>query len=277
MTNLIQDIQQSTNFIHKKVKLKPSIGIVLGSGLNQFTNCLKDKIEIPYEDIPLFQTTSVSGHQGTMIFGWANETSVVCLQGRLHSYEGHSPETVAFPIQVLKQLGCSSVLLSNASGGINPNYSVGELVLVTDHINLTGKNPLIGPNDENIGPRFPDMTYAYNLKIQENIQNAAKPLLGRPLQEGIYAGTLGPSYETPSEVKMLRTLGADLVGMSTVFEVIAAHHCQLKVGVISCITNPAAGIKHKALDHSDVKKQALKIANNFNQLILGFLKIYSPQ
>lgn len=243
------------------------VGVVLGSGLGAFIDKIENKKIIPYDKIPHFHQTSVEGHEGRLITGHVSGKKVVVLQGRLHAYEGHPMEEVVFPVRVLATLGVENLILTNASGGINLDYSPGELVIIKDHINMMGKNPLVGPNISELGPRFPDMTQAYNLELQSKIQEAAKDL-AIELKKGVYAGVLGPTYETPSEIKMLRTIGADMVGMSTVPESIAANHLGTKVCGLSCITNMAAGILDDKLDHKDVKEQALKVMETFSSILM---------
>ncbi len=268
ITELTKKLNESSKAIQNKTSIQPKVGITLGSGLGDFADVIKDKKEISYHEIPHFQKTTVTGHTGKLVLGKINDTEVACLQGRIHCYEGHTPQEVVFPTRVLKKLGCSYLLLTNASGGINPQYCPGDLVMITDHINLTGKNPLEGPNEEDLGPRFPDMGHIYHPDIQEALQEAAFKS-NYQLKQGVYAGVLGPSYETPAEVKMLSVLGADLVGMSTIFEAIAAHHNGLKIGAISCVTNMATGIEKRELRHEDIKNQALKAKQAFHQLIVN--------
>jgi purine-nucleoside phosphorylase len=244
----------------------PKIGIVLGSGLGVFVDEIKNKKIIPYNDIPHFQKTTVEGHAGQLIFGTIKGVEVAVMQGRLHYYEGLSMDEVVFPVRLLGLLGIKNLILTNAAGGVNLNYKPGDLVLITDHINLMGTNPLLGPNNNEMGPRFPDMSHAYNPKLNEIIKDISKNL-GYHLNEGVYAGVSGPTYETPSEIKMIRILGGDMVGMSTVPETIAANHMGLKVCAISCITNMGAGIIDQTLKHEDIKDEALKAMSMFSALI----------
>lgn len=266
MAQTIENLKQALNFVQSQISQSPKIGLVLGSGLGPFVEKVQDKTIIPYKDIPHFHTTSVEGHEGRLIVGKIEKTPVAILQGRLHAYEGLPMEDVVFPVRLLAMLGIESLILTNAAGGINSNFRPGDLVCITDHINLMGKNPLVGPNIGQFGPRFPDMTHTYNPLLIELFEKAAKEL-GQQLKRGVYAGMLGPTYETPAEVKMLGKLGADMVGMSTVPEAIAAHHLGVKICGLSCITNMAAGIIDVKLKHEDIKEQAMKVMESFSQLL----------
>lgn len=257
--------------ILKSAPSQPLVGLVLGSGLGVYVDQIEDKTIINYNDIPHFHSTTVVGHEGRLVLGKVKGVNVIAFQGRFHAYEGHSQGDVVLPVRALAQMGAKYVILTNASGGINANYSPGELVSIVDHINLTGRNPLIGPNDERVGPRFPDMTYTYDPDLQKIFQDSAKEL-NIKLRQGVYAGVLGPAYETPAEIRMLRTLGADIVGMSTVPEAIAAHHAGLKVGGIACVTNMAAGLAHEKLDHKDVKEVASKATASFASLLTSSIE-----
>lgn len=252
-------------------KVTPKVGIVLGSGLGAFVESINNPTIIPYSEIPFFHETTVEGHDGRLILGEIEGVSVAVLQGRLHAYEGLPMDEVVFPVRVLALLGVENLILTNAAGGVNESFHPGELVIIKDHINLMGKNPLIGPNIKELGPRFPDMTHAYNSKLRELLKEEGKKL-GQELPEGIYAGVLGPTYETPSEVRMIRILGGDMVGMSTVPESIAANHLGLKVCGISCITNMAAGIENVELRHEDIKEQALQVMQLFSSLLANTIK-----
>lgn len=259
-------LKQSSQFIQSLCITQPKIGIILGSGLGNFVDQVKDKTVIPYKDIPFFKKTTVEGHAGQLIFGTIKGVQIVILQGRIHAYEGHSMEEVVFPVRLLALLGISTLILTNAAGGVNLQYQPGDLVIIKDHINLMGKNPLIGPNQSEWGPRFPDMSHAYHPLLSGILEETAKEL-GHPLKRGVYAGVLGPSYETPAEIKMIRILGADMVGMSTVPETIAANHLGLKVCGVSCITNMGAGIIEQTLKHEDIKEEALKAMDLFTNLL----------
>lgn len=240
----------------------PRVGVVLGSGLGAFGDTLQDSTKLPYADIPHMPSSGVVGHAGNLCLGRVGSAHVACLQGRVHLYEGHSLDVATFGVRLLARLGCKAVLLTNAAGGVNLDFSPGDLMLITDHLNLTGKNPLIGPNDDAVGPRFPDMTRAYDPEITEAARHAARAV-GGTLREGVYAALLGPSYETPAEIRMLRTLGADAVGMSTVVEVLALRHAGVRVGAMSCITNMGAGISGQALDHAEVEATAKQTRERF--------------
>jgi len=269
---MIEKLGTAAKYIQSVKATNPEVGIVLGSGLGVFVDQVENPTIIPYEDIPFFGETTVEGHQGRLILGTIEGVEVAIMQGRYHAYEGLSIDDVVFPVRVLSSLGADKLVLTNASGGINTNYKAGELVIIEDHINLTGRNPLIGPNIEELGPRFPDMTYTYNQKLTQCIEKASEEF-GSKLKRGVYAGVLGPTYETPAEIKMLRTIGADMVGMSTVPEAIAANHIGMKVCGISCITNMAAGIEDVELKHEDVKEQALKVMEEFSAVLKGAVRL----
>ena len=260
--------KEAHKFVQEKLQGRsPRLAIVLGSGLGDFADKVEDRIEIKYSEIPHFHKTSVKGHKGRLVCGFINGVEVIVMQGRFHAYEGHSQEIVTLPVRTLGLLGVKTILLTNAAGGINPQYSPGDLVCITDHINLTGKNPLIGINDDEQGERFPDMSNAYNPELNESLYDCAKQL-NIDLKSGVYAAVLGPSYETPAEVKMLGILGADLVGMSTFAETISAHHMGMRVCAISCVTNLAAGLSAEKLDHDDVKNVANMAMQKFTDLFL---------
>ena len=261
-----QKIDKAVAFISGVKKTSPRVGVVLGSGLGAFVDKMENKTLIPYNDIPHFKKVTVPGHDGKMVLGTVKGVEVVALQGRFHMYEGHDMEDVVFPMRVMAKLGVDIVILTNAAGGVNLNYSPGDLVILTDQINLTGRNPLLGPNDDSNGPRFPDMSRAFNPELITHIE-AASAELKIKTQKGVYAGVLGPTYETPAEIKMIRVLGGDVVGMSTVPEVIIANHIGLKVCGISCVTNMGAGIVDQTLKHEDIKDEALKVMDNFTDLL----------
>ncbi len=264
-------LNESVQYIQSKKNVKPKVGIVLGSGLGEFVNRMEDKTIIPYSEIPHFKKVSVKGHDGQLIIGSIHGVSVVAMQGRFHFYEGHQLSEVVYPIRVLKALGIDTLFLTNAAGGVNLSYQAGDLMLITDHINLTGHNPLIGPNDEKIGPRFPDMTHAYDSQLLKLVDECARTHR-IPIQKGVYTGVLGPSYETPAEINMIRILGGDAVGMSTVPESIVANHIGLKVCGISCITNMGAGVFDRKLNHDDIKEEAMKSMENFTNLLTHTIK-----
>jgi purine-nucleoside phosphorylase len=233
----------------------PKVGLVLGSGLGAFADSLEGVLKIPYAELPHLPASKVVGHSGNLCFGKAGGVDVVCMQGRVHLYEGHPMANVVQGVRTMARLGVSCVLLTNAAGGLEPSWTAGDLMIVTDHLNLMGTTPLLGPNDDAFGPRFPDMSHAYDVALRDALKSVAKDA-GIELREGIYAGLLGPSYETPAEVRMLRGLGAHAVGMSTVPEVIALRHMRVKVGALSCITNLAAGIGEGELNHKEVEETA---------------------
>lgn len=244
----------------------PALVAVLGSGLGAFSDTLENCKRIPFGELPGFPEATVTGHAGELVLGEVGGERVAVLSGRVHLYEGHDTAAVVRPLRSLAAWGVKGLLITNASGGIHPDSRPGDLMVITDHINLTGKNPLTGPNEDRLGPRFPDMSNAYARDLQDAIQHAAADarLL---LRKGVYAGVLGPSYETPAEVRMLRMMGADAVGMSTVTEVIAAHHAGMRCAGISCITNRAAGLSDVALDHEDVKAVAARSRADFVRLL----------
>jgi purine-nucleoside phosphorylase len=258
-------LDQAREFVAQRLEGRPDVGVVLGSGLGSFADALEDPIRIPYREVPHMPESGVAGHAGNLCIGRSGAASVACLQGRVHLYEGYEPERVVFGVRLLAELGCRAVLLTNAAGGIRPRFIPGDLMLITDHINFSGSNPLVGPNDEH-NPRFPDLSHAYDIELCDGARAAAKEL-GIELREGVYAAMLGPSYETPAEVRMLGSVGADAVGMSTVPEVIALRHRGVRVGAISCITNLAAGIAKTTLDHAEVEQTAKQSREAFVRLL----------
>jgi purine-nucleoside phosphorylase len=243
------------------------IGVVLGSGLGAFADTLDDPRETPYSQIPGWPASTAVGHAGKLVEGRIGSTEVIVLAGRAHLYEGYTPAQVVFGVRELARRGVRAVILTNAAGGINLNYHPGDLVLISDHINLLGSNPLTGPNDDALGPRFPDISEAYSRGYRE-IARAAGTEIGVTLAEGVYAAVPGPSYETPAEIRYLRTIGADLVGMSTVPEAIAANHAGMKVLGISCVTNMAAGILPQKLDHKEVLDTGARVRDTLVKLLL---------
>ena len=246
-------------------RLAPRVGVVLGSGLGAFADQLTNATRIPYVEIPGMPSSSVVGHAGNLCLGTVAGVSVACLQGRAHIYEGNTPQQAVFGVRVLAELGCSTMLLTNAAGGIHASFAAGDLMLITDHLNLMGDSPLRGPS-YGTGLRFPDMTRAYDPELQAAARDAAR-VCNVTLREGVYAAMLGPSYETPAEIRMLRTLGADAVGMSTVPEVIALRQLGVRVGGISCITNLAAGLSGETLDHAEVEATARRSRDAFTALL----------
>jgi len=262
--------ESAAKFLLSQTQLSPSIGLVLGSGLGGFADELSEATRIPYANIPFFPRTTAIGHAGQMVIGKVGDIAVAAMQGRVHLYEGYSANEVAFPTRVFGRMGIRALVLTNAAGGINLEYKQGALVVITDHINLQGQNPLTGPNDDRCGPRFPDMTQAYAKPYCEIALRAAHRL-GKTVYQGVYAGLLGPSYETPAEIRYLRTIGADLVGMSTIPEVIAARHMGIKVLAISCVTNMAAGISDEVLSHEDVLATGERVKGDFVALLRAVL------
>ena len=262
--------ESAAQFVLSQTGLRPRIGLVLGSGLGAFADELAEARRIPFAQIPAFPQSTAIGHAGQMVIGKAGGVAVAAMQGRVHLYEGYSPQEVTFPMRVFGRMGIRAVVITNAAGGINLNYQQGALVVIRDHINLQGVNPLVGANDDRFGVRFPDMTQAYWKAYGKAAQEEAARL-GFALEEGIYAGLLGPSYETPAEIRYLRTIGADLVGMSTVAEVIAARHMGMKVLAISCVTNMAAGILDQVLSHQEVLETGEKVRAQFEALLRALL------
>ena len=262
--------QQTKNYLQDKLPSSPSIAIVLGSGLGGFTDELVNRVEIPYADIPGWPRSTAVGHAGKLVYGQLGPVNLVALSGRAHLYEGYSPGRVTYAMRVLRLIGVRSVVLTNAAGGIHPSLQRGGLVVITDHINLQGSNPLVGANEDDFGPRFPDMTEAYDPHFRQIAKQTAAEL-GIGLGEGVYAAMLGPSYETPAEIRFLRTIGADLVGMSTVPEVIVANHMGMKVLAISCVTNMAAGILPQKIDHEEVLETGRMVRDTFVRLMKAIL------
>ena len=278
MTSISTAVQQddytrageAAEYIRQKIGVHPRIALVLGSGLGGFADELEQAVVVPYSQIPHFPATSAVGHAGNLVVGGVSNVPVAAMQGRVHYYEGHSMLRVTFPIRVFARLGIKAVLLTNAAGGINQQLKQGGLVVLKDHINLQGTNPLIGPNDERFGPRFFDMSEAYakdfrTLALEEGRRH------GVDISEGIYAAVSGPSYETPAEIRYLRAIGADTVGMSTVPEVIVARHCGIKVLAISCVTNMAAGILDQPITHEEVLATGEKVRGQFVALLRSLI------
>ena len=271
---MMNKILEASQYILSKVSVKPKIGIVLGSGLGIYVDQMQNKTIIPYQDIPHFKRTSVEGHSGALIIGEVNGVAVAALQGRLHAYEGYAGEEIVLPVRTLAAIGVEVLFLTNASGGINENFHPGDLVAITDHINLSGRNPLVGPNMAELGPRFPDMGNAYDADMRAILHKVASEH-NVTIKDGVYCSVLGPTYETPAEIRMMKIIGGDLVGMSTVPEVIAANHMGIKVVGVACITNYAAGIKQEKLSHADVKLVAEKAMVGFATILtetIGELK-----
>ena len=264
-------IERAVDWIHEHLaRPEPKVGIVLGSGLGGLVEAMKVETATGYDQVPGFPSSTVKDHEGRLLFGSLEGLPVAVMQGRVHLYEGYSPGAVVFPIRVLVRLGARILLVTNAAGGVNPAFSAPEIMLISDHLNLTGQSALVGPNDLALGPRFPDMSTAYDLELRQTARQVAEDL-GLSLHEGVYAGLLGPEYETPAEIRMLRTLGADAVGMSTVLEVIAARHMGARVLGISCITNQGAGLAERPLSHEDVAEAGLALQGQMIELVTGVL------
>lgn len=268
---LLDRINEAKDYIVYKSGFAPEIALILGSGLGDMAEEAEDKIVIDYKDIPNFPVSTVQGHKGRLVFGTIRGRKVVFMQGRFHYYEGYGMEEVVFPVWVFKALGVKKLVVTNAAGGVNTDFRPGDLMLIKDHINYTNNNPLIGPNIEKFGPRFPDMSEAYSRELQEIVKACASKN-GITMREGTYIFLTGPSYETPAEIKAFRIIGADAVGMSTVPEVVAANHCGIKPVGISCITNMAAGILDQPLNHREVMETADRVKESFTKLITSVIE-----
>jgi purine-nucleoside phosphorylase len=263
-------IRETVDTIRLYTQHQPMLGLILGSGLGLFADSFQNKTVIPFSHLPHFPSSTVLGHPGNLIFGNVEGVPVVALQGRAHLYEGYSAAEVSFPTRVLGVLGIRQLIVTNAAGGINTSLSPGDLMLITDHINLMGANPLTGPNIEQLGPRFPDMSEAYDGAMRRVALDVARQQ-GMDLREGIYIGLAGPSYETPAEIRMCRALGADAVGMSTIPEVIVANHMGIRVLGLSCITNMAAGMLPQKLTHEEVMNTTERAREKFESLLQGII------
>ncbi|MPY87146.1 MAG: purine-nucleoside phosphorylase [Luteitalea sp.] len=264
-------ITEASQFIVKRIPNPPDIAVVLGSGLGPFADELDDAVQLDYGEIPHWPAAAVIGHPGRFVVGQHQGKRVAALAGRVHLYEGHDPQMVTFGVRVLRQLGVNVLVLTNAAGGINTSFSRGALMLVDDHINLMGVNPLAGPNDERVGPRFPDMTEVYSRRLRAIAEEAAAAA-GVSLTRGVYLAVVGPSYETPAEIRAFRTLGADAVGMSTVPEALAARHMGMEVLGISCISNMAAGVLPQPLHHDEVMATIARVRGQFTALLRGIIE-----
>lgn len=262
----VNQMKEAAKFIEEKISSKPKIGLILGSGLGVLADEIQSPVKIKYESIPGFPVSTVEGHAGQLVIGELEGVTVLAMQGRFHYYEGYGLDEVTFPVRVMNAIGIETVMVTNAAGGVNKSFTPGELMLITDHINNAGANPLIGPNDDPMGVRFPDMSTAYTPSYQNLVRNAAKDL-DIHLKEGVYVWNSGPSYETPAEVRMLEILGGDAVGMSTVPEVIVARHAGMNVIGISCITNMAAGILNQPLSHEEVIETTEQAKEDFLNLV----------
>jgi purine-nucleoside phosphorylase len=265
-TSIYERAEHATRIIRARTTVEPRIAVVLGSGLGGFADDFEEPVSIPYDEIPGFSRSTAQGHAGRLVIGKIDGIPVLAMQGRLHYYEGYSLEEVTFPVRTFGLLGIKTLVLTNASGGINVQLSEGALMVISDHLNLMGVNPLRGPNDERFGPRFPDMSAVYSAELQELVVEEAKAI-GIEVRRGIYGALSGPSYETPAEIHLLRNLGADAVGMSTVPEAIVARHMGLEVLGISCITNMAAGISDEPINHEDVMATGDRVRETFTELL----------
>lgn len=272
MEKMLEKIQEATSYLESKIDYVPSIGLVLGSGLGILADEIENPVTIKYEEIPHFPVSTVEGHAGQFVIGDLEGKKVIAMQGRFHFYEGYTMKELTFPIRVMKLLGVTNLLLTNAAGGVNTAYIPGDLMIITDHINMTATNPLIGRNYNELGDRFPDCSTIYDREINKQIKEIAKEQNIR-LQEGIYQMNPGPTYETPAEVNMARVLGADAVGMSTVPEAVVARHASMKVTGISCITNMAAGILDQPLHHGEVVETANMVKQTFITLVKSIIPI----
>ncbi|MGM0523472.1 MAG: purine-nucleoside phosphorylase [Bacillota bacterium] len=263
-------LQEATAFIQKQLSEKPQVGLILGSGLGMLADEIDHPVKIKYDVIPGFPVSTVEGHAGQLVIGELEGVSVIAMQGRFHFYEGYGLDAVTFPVRVMKQLGVEKLFVTNAAGGVNEAFEPGNLMLITDHINNTGQNPLMGPNDNEQGVRFPDLSQAYDRKLQSLAKDVATEL-SLDLKAGVYVWNTGPSYETPAEINMLQKVGGDAVGMSTVPEVIVARHVGLDVLGISCISNMAAGILDQPLNHEEVIETTEKVREDFLRFVKTIL------
>lgn len=266
----IQNIQEAASYITDKLTVSPKVGLILGSGLGMLADEIDNPVKIKYETIPGFPVSTVEGHAGQLVCGTLMGVPVVAMQGRFHYYEGYGLEAVTFPVRVMKALGVEKLVVTNAAGGVNPALNPGDLMLITDHINNTGQDPLIGPNESKLGVRFPDMSTAYDRELQEVARDVAKEM-NLDLKEGVYVWNTGPSYETPAEIRMLQKVGGDAVGMSTVPEVIVARHAGIDCLGISCISNMAAGILDQPLSHDEVIETTEKVRDSFLRFVKDVL------
>ena len=265
-------IREAVAYLKERVTRVPQIGMILGSGLGDYADTLEEAVKIPYSEIPNFPRPTVSGHSGALVFGRKDGREVVAMQGRVHYYEGLTARQITLPVRVMAALGVKTLVLTNACGGVNMSFAPGDLMLITDHINYSGANPLIGPNLDAFGPRFPDASDIYTADLRSAIREKAASQ-GISLREGVYAMYSGPNYETPAEIRMFRVLGADAVGMSTVPEALVAAHCGMRVVGVSCITNMAAGVLPQKLTHSEVTETAARVHDTFRKLLELILEV----
>jgi purine-nucleoside phosphorylase len=266
-------ITAAAEYILSKTDLRPTIGLVLGSGLGDFADTLEDAVRIPYGDIPYFPVSTAPGHAGALVIGKRCGQIVAAMQGRIHYYEGHSMQTITMPIRVMAKIGVKNLVLTNAAGGSNASFNPGTLMLISDHINYSGANPLIGENLDEFGPRFPDVSDLYTKELRLAVKEKAAAA-GIHLEEGVYMMFTGPNYETPAEVRMAQILGADAVGMSTAPEALVAGHCGMRIVGVSCITNHAAGVTDAKLDHSEVVEIAARVHDTFQSLVELILTVF---
>jgi len=267
MGQLLQRMNEATRHIQSLISSQPRIGLILGSGLGELADDIEDAVRIPYESIPHFPVSTVEGHAGQLVIGRLHDQTVIAMQGRFHYYEGYTMQEVTFPVRVMKALGVDHLIVPNACGGMNPEFEPGDLMLIRDHLNMTGANPLIGENESTLGPRFPDMSRAYTPDLLELVRETAQSL-GINVKQGVYAGITGPSYMTPAELTMLRLMGGDAVGMSTVPEAIVASHMSMKVIGISCVTDMAIGEHLEPLSH----EQVIEVANRTKPRFISLVK-----
>ena len=267
---MLNKLQETLNYIRTKTSAKPKVGVVLGSGLGSFVKNIEVQCTLPYKDIPHFSPPTVEGHSGNLIFGKTGNQSIVILQGRNHFYEGHSMDSVVFPTRTLALLGIDTIILTNSAGGFGEDMLPGDFMIIEDHINLMGTNPLMGPNIKELGPRFPDMSEAYDKRLNQLMEQVLLKQ-GTRFHKGVYCGVSGPTYETPAEVRYLKLIGGKAVGMSTVPEAIAGNHLGLRVAALSCITNLAAGISAQKLSHDDVTETARRVELQFSSFLQEFI------
>ncbi|SJZ62019.1 purine-nucleoside phosphorylase [Selenihalanaerobacter shriftii] len=268
--NLIK-VKESVKYLNDLVDIKPDIALILGSGLGVLADEIEEATLVTYDEIPNFPVSTVEGHAGQLVIGKLEGKNVIAMQGRFHYYEGYKMEEVVFPVRVMRLLGAEKLMVTNSAGGVNRNYNVGDLMIINDHINFMGTNPLIGPNESELGPRFPDMSEPYNQKLIDLAESMAEDE-GVNTRKGVYLAMTGPSYETPAEIRLISRLGADAVGMSTVPEVITANHMEMDVLGISCITNMAAGILPQPLDHDEVIETTRRVKSKFIKLVKGIVR-----
>lgn len=271
MSGTIKKLDRTAHYLKNKVGFIPEIAVILGSGLGKLADYIDGSIEIPYEEIPDFPSTTVAGHEGKLIFGTIKNRKVVAMKGRFHYYEGNDMDAVVFPVRVFKRMGIENIIITNAAGGVNAEFTPGDLMLITDHISFFCENPLRGENIDELGPRFPDMSAVYDRALRKAALESARKL-GIDLKEGIYSYCKGPSYESPSEIKALRQMGADAVGMSTVPEAIVARHMGMRVLGISCITNMAAGVLDQPLNHEEVMGTGKQAEQKFSGLVSDIIE-----